>query len=79
MGRNIGQGAFAIKKILGEFEKATNMLKVTEEKIGEVAIKHKEKINSLEDLEKIEDENLLEIDNENLIDVIIGKDKKENL
>ncbi len=79
MGRNIGQGAFAIKKILAEFEKAANMMKTAEEKIGEIAIKHREQINCLEDLEKIQDEDLLEIDNENLIDVIIGKNLKENL
>jgi len=72
MGRNLGQGAFAIKKILGEFENAANLLKTAEEKIGEIAIKYKEKINSLEDLEKIDDEELKNVVKENLVDIIIG-------
>jgi len=54
-GRSLGQGAFGIKRIFAEFAKTVNLIRKTQEKMETVVLRHKDKITSVEDIEKIED------------------------
>ena len=71
MRRNIGQGAFAIKKILLEFEKATKLTKTLYEEIEKIILRYLDKIDRLEDIEKIEDAELCQLLNFNIADYLV--------
>ena len=53
--RNIGQGAYLIKVILHEFEKASKIIDLLQEKWEQLVLLHKEKIQKVEDIESIDD------------------------
>jgi len=72
IGKNIGQGAYAIKKILSEFEKAFLQIVTFQEKMEVIAAKYKEKINCIEDMEKIEDDELKQLQSFNIAKSLVS-------
>lgn len=71
MGANIAQGAFAIRKILDEFGKASKLIKSLQEKVENIALRYKDRINCVEDIGKLEDEDLRTLENSNIVDSLI--------
>lgn len=56
--RNIGQGAYLVKGILHEFEKATKIIDFLQQKFEEMVLQHKSKIKTIEDIGLVDDPEL---------------------
>jgi len=70
-GRSLGQGAFGIKRIFQEFARSMDVIRKTQVKIETVVLKHKEKVESVEDIEKIDDAELKELIQMNIAEKLI--------
>ncbi len=70
-GRSLGSGAFGIKRIFQEFAGSMKIIRKTQEKIEAIALKYKEKVDSMEDIEKIDDAELKELIESNIAEKLI--------
>ena len=73
IGKNIGQGAFAIKKILEEFGKVSRKIAGIQEKVEGIAVKNKDRISCGEDIGKVEDSELEKIMEMDIIDDVVRR------
>ena len=69
--RNVGQGAYSIKMILHEFEKSSNIIDLFEQKLENLVIKHKDTIQNIDDIGRIDDPELKSLINSNILDLFI--------
>ncbi len=73
MRKNIGQGVYAIKKILLEFQKASNVIKSFSKDIEADLMKYVEEIDSVDAIEKLKSESLEKFLSTNIVDEFINK------
>lgn len=70
--KNIGQGAYSIKAILHEFEKASKTIQYCRQKLEEICVKHYSEVKCAEDILKIQDdEELKTLLNSNILELFI--------
>lgn len=69
--KNIGQGAYSIKAILHEFEKASKTIQYCRQKLEEICVKHHNEIKCAEDIGKISDDELKTLLSSNILELFI--------
>lgn len=69
--RNVGQGAYSIKLILHEFNKAFKTVDAFEQRLETAIIRHKDAIQSVDDIEKIDDPELKSLLNTNVLNLFM--------
>ena len=69
--KNIGQGSYAIKMILHEFERASKMIEYFEQRLEDILVKHPGILSSVDDINKIENPELKVIIDSNILELFI--------
>ena len=67
----LGKEAYSIKLIQHEFEKSLNTIDLFEQKLENLVIKHKDTIQSIDDIGRIDDPELKSLINSNILDLFI--------
>jgi len=69
--RNVGQGAYSVKVILYEFARVSKIIDLLHEKLEELVLQHKCKVQKVEDVELIDDIELKRFIESNLLSQLI--------